>query len=65
VSYIKLLMYLPDVYKIIKLIINAVKSGKSKADIKLGLAGIEEAFKISDPAKKAERLDDVFNKEIH
>jgi len=64
-SYLKLLIYIPDLFKIIKLIYNAIKSGKSKVEIKLGVDGIISAFDEKIPVNKAKKLNEIFNKKVH
>lgn len=64
-AYLKLLAYIPDLLKIVKIIYSAIKSGKSKAEIKLGIKGIESAFDDElKPVEKAEKLNEVFNKKL-
>lgn len=63
-AYLSILKFLPDILSVIKIIVNAIKSGKSKEEIREGLKGIEAAFLESLPEKKAASLNDIFNKKI-
>jgi len=62
---VKLLVYIPDLLKIIKLINVAIKEGKNELEIRRGLKKLEEAFQEQDPATRAGKQDDVFNEKLN